>query len=98
MFVSRAFWFARGFQSALPDFDQGTAVAAAGADERSWRSHLEEFRVIRAATLPLFRHLPTEAWSRRGTASGNEFTVRALAYIAAGHVAHHRRVLEERYL
>jgi hypothetical protein len=98
LFVFRAFWFARGFDSPLPSFDQNVAAAAAGADTRSWKSHLEEFEAVRAATLAFFEHLPADAWSRRGVASDNPFTVRALAYIAAGHVNHHMKILRERYL
>lgn len=98
LFVFRAFWFARGFDTPLPSFDQNVATAASGADERTWSSHVEEFRAVRAATLTFFRHLPAQAWSRRGVASGNPFTVRALAYLAAGHVTHHATILQERYL
>jgi len=98
VFVYRALWFARGFDSALPSFDQNTAIASAGADERSWASHVEEFRAIRAATLGFFQNLPAWAWDRRGVASGNPFSVRALAFVSAGHVAHHVAVLRERYL
>lgn len=98
LFVFRAFWFARGFDSPLPGFDQDVAASAAKADERSWGSHIDEFRAIRAATSAFFRTLPAEAWDRRGEASGYPFTVRALAYIVAGHVAHHVRILKERYL
>lgn len=98
LFSFRAFWFARGLTDALPSFDQDDAIRFAGADERPWSSHLDEFRSVRAATLSLFRHLPEEAWMRRGVASGNLFSVRALAYICAGHVAHHVKVLRERYL
>jgi DinB superfamily len=98
VFVSRAFWFARGFDTPLPSFDQNVCAAAARADEISWARHVEEFGVIRQATLALLRNLPAEAWSRTGVASGNPFTVRALAWVAAGHVAHHRAILEERYL
>jgi hypothetical protein len=98
LFVFRAFWFAREFESELPSFDQNIAVSAAGADERSWSSHVEEFRAVRAGTLAFFQNLPADAWTRRGIASGNPFTVRALAYIAAGHVTHHMRILRERYL
>lgn len=98
LFVFRALWFARGFDSPLPSFDQNVAVAAADADSRSWRAHVEEFRAVRAATTAFFQNLPPEAWTRRGIASGNPFTVRALAYIAAGHVTHHMRILGERYL
>jgi hypothetical protein len=98
LFVSRAFWFARGFESPLPSFDQQVAVAAAGANDRALRSHIDEFQAIRAATLSFFRNLPAEAWMRRGTASGNPFTVRALAHIAAGHVSHHMAIVRSRYL
>ena len=98
IFVFRALWFARGFDSPLPSFDQNVAIAGAAADARSWRSHIDEFRSVRAATLALFLNLPDEAWARKGIASGNPFTVRALAYIIAGHVAHHVRILKERYL
>jgi hypothetical protein len=98
LFVFRAFWFARGFDSPLPSFDQNVAVREAGADARSWSSHLEEFRAVRAATLAFFQNLPSDAWARRGIASGNPFTVRALAYISAGHVTHHMKILRERYL
>ena len=98
LFSFRAFWFARGFEDPLPSFDQDAAVVLARADDRSWASHIEEFQTVRAASLTLFRSLPDDAWMRRGVASGNPFTVRALAYICAGHVAHHVGVLRERYL
>jgi hypothetical protein len=96
--VFRALWFARGFDSALPSFDQTIAAAAAGADERSWESVVEEFRAVRAATVAFFRSLPADAWTRRGIASDNPFTVRALAYLAAGHAIHHTKILRQRYL
>jgi hypothetical protein len=98
LFVFRAFWFGRGFDSPLPSFDQNVAVAAAGADTSSWASLVDEFQAVRAGTVAFFASLPAEAWSRRGIASDNPFTVRALAYISAGHVAHHMRILRERYL
>ena len=98
MFCFRAFWFARGFDTPLPSFDQNVAIAGAAPDGRSWQSHVDEFPVVRAATLEFFRHLPPAAWTRRGIASDNPFTVRALAYIVAGHVFHHMRILRERYL
>ena len=78
LFAYRAFWFARGFESPLPSFDQNVAIASCAADARSLASHIVEFRAIRAATLALFRNLPANAWLRRGVASDNPFTVRAL--------------------
>jgi len=98
LFVFRAFWFARGFTTPLPSFDQHVAIREAGADQRTWASHIEEFRTVRAATVTFFGTLPAEAWDRRGIASDNPFSVRALAYIAAGHVVHHIGLLKERYL
>jgi uncharacterized damage-inducible protein DinB len=97
-FAHRALWFGRGFDSPLPSFDQDVAAAGADADTSSWASLIEEFRVIRLATLAFFQNLPTDAWSRRGIASGNPFSTRALAYIIAGHLSHHRAILEDRYL
>lgn len=98
LFVFRAMWIARGQEAPLPSFDQDSAATAAQADERSWSGLIEEFRSLRASTASFFRTLPGEAWSRRGIASDNPVTVRALAYIVHGHVAHHIRVLQERYL
>ncbi len=98
LYVFRAFWFARGFDSPLPSFEEKIAVPAARADDISWARHVEEFAAIRTATTTFFRNLPDSAWSRTGIASGNPFTVRALAWIAAGHVAHHIGLVKERYL
>ena len=98
LFVFRAFWFARGFDSPLPSFDQDIANTGAHAEERPWRTHLEEFRAFRSASVQFFNNLPDDAWSRRGIASGNPFTVRALAYMTAGHLTHHLKILRERYL
>ena len=98
VFLYRAFWFARGYQDALPSFDQDVAVQTAHANNTSWADLVEEFRNVRLSTISFFKSLPDEAWSKTGVASDYPFTVRSLAYIIAGHVAHHRNVLTERYL
>jgi len=97
LFVFRAMWFARGFESPLPSFDQNIAVKEADADAILWSKHLEEFGAVRAATITFFQNLPAAAWDRQGTASDYSFTVRALAYITAGHAEHHLKKLRERY-
>jgi uncharacterized damage-inducible protein DinB len=98
VFAFRAMWFARGSSDPLPSFDQNVASNTARADEHSLASYAQEFRNVRESTLSLFRNLPIEAWTRSGVASGNAVTVNALAYIIAGHVAHHIAILRERYL
>lgn len=97
LFAFRALWFARGFETPLPSFEQSVAVAAADADQHPLPAHVNEFLALRKSTVAFFEHLPAAAWDRRGTASGNPFSVRALAYLAAGHVIHHLNVLRDRY-
>lgn len=97
-FTFRALWFARGFTEPLGSFDEGIAAAAAKADRVSWAAHVEEFRQVRMATISLFRNMPDEAWLRTGVANGYPVSVRALAFITAGHTAHHLDIVRERYL
>jgi hypothetical protein len=66
VFVYRALWFARGFDTALPGFDQHVAVPTASAERFSWASHVEDFRAVRTATLTFFRNLREDAWGRSG--------------------------------
>ncbi len=98
VFLFRALWFARGFQDPLPSFDQEIGFKAAESDKVSWANHVNEFRAIRSATLAFFRNLPEDAWLRSGIASDNSVSVRALAYIVAGHLTHHLAIVRERYL
>jgi hypothetical protein len=96
-FAFRALWFARGFTSPLPGYDQEIAATGAEADRVSWAAHVDEFRAVRQSTISMFRNMPAEAWDRSGIASEKPFTVRALAFIIPGHVEHHLRILGERY-
>jgi uncharacterized damage-inducible protein DinB len=98
IFAGRALWFARGFTDPLPGFDQDIAVPMAQANDTSWADLVEEFKIVRLGTISLLKTLPAEAWDRTGVASDNPVSVRALAYIIAGHVTHHRNVLREKYL
>jgi DinB superfamily len=96
-FAFRAWWFARGFDSALPSYDQNIAAGAAGADKVWFAHHVEEFRRVRLSTISLYQNMPAEAWNRSGIASEKPFTVRALAFIIGGHVEHHLKILRDRY-
>lgn len=94
----RALRIARGDTTPLPGFDENAYTPMAGANARSIESLLGELSVTREATVALFDGLPSEAWDRRGTASGMPVTVRGLAWIIAGHERHHGAVIRERYL
>ncbi len=98
IFTYRALRIGRGDKTPLPGFEQDDYVAACAADKREWASLYHEFQLVRQATVILFETLPDEAWQREGIASTFPVSVRALAWITAGHEAHHLRILRERYL
>jgi hypothetical protein len=98
IFSYRALAIARGERQPLPGMEQDEYMAGADFDSRTLADLAEEFSHVRRANVLMFRNLDAAAWTRRGTASDNEVTVRALAYIIAGHEAHHVRILRERYL
>ncbi len=98
IFSYRALCIARGDKQNLPGMDQDDYMSGATFSTRRLGDLAAEFEYVRRATLSLLRHLSQEAWLRRGTANDYEVSVRALAYILAGHEAHHVNVLRERYL
>jgi len=98
VFAYRALRFGRGDRTPLPGFDQDVFVPHSRADERPWPSLIADFAAVRAATLSLLESFGPADWLRTGEASGCRVSVRAIAWILAGHEAHHRRILRERYL
>jgi uncharacterized damage-inducible protein DinB len=97
VFAYRLLRIARGDQTPLAGFDQDDYVKTGNFSARPLAELLEEFTVVRRATIALLRTLDEAAWLRRGVANQKEISVRALAFILAGHERHHRRVLQERY-
>ncbi len=97
LFAFRALWFARQAPEALPGMEQDDWAAVSGHERATLAELASEFEHMRRANILMFRHLPAEAWSARGTASGNPFTVRSLAYMLVGHERHHLAILKERY-
>lgn len=97
IFTYRALRIARGDTTPLPGFEQNDYVPNSGAEARTMASLTEELAAVRGSTVMLFESLPDDAWVRRGVASGQEISVRALAYVTAGHSVHHLRVLREKY-
>ncbi len=93
----RALRFARNDKTELPGFDQAVLAEWSGANLRSLEDILEERRVVRQATIMLFKNLGDEALARGGIASSNFVTARALAYVIAGHDLHHLSSIRENY-
>jgi hypothetical protein len=96
VFAYRALRFSRGDATPLPGFDQDPYVAAAPSNRLPLADLLDEFDALRRATLHLLRPLDAAAWSRSGVASDAPVTVKALAYILAGHVNYHAAILRKR--
>lgn len=97
IFAYRALRFARNDETALPGFDENAFVANARFDDRTLASLLDEFAAVRAATVAQFDAFFPDEWQRGGTASGKHMSVRALAWVIAGHELHHLGILKERY-
>jgi uncharacterized damage-inducible protein DinB len=97
IFAYRAMRIARADKTPIEGFEQDDYVRNAAFNERHLAELAEEFAHVRGASVALLRGLARDAWLRRGVANKNEVTVRALAFIIAGHELHHRGILEERY-
>jgi uncharacterized damage-inducible protein DinB len=98
VFVYRALRFARHDATPLPGFDENQWAPEAGHGARALGSLLDEHRAVRGATIAFFEELTEEQWGRAGTANNARMTVRAAAFVIAGHELHHQNILRERYL
>ena len=98
IFCARALRFARNDPTPLPGFEQDDYIRNSSFDSYPLADLASELATLRVSTVFLFKHLNEDAWMRRGTANGAEVSVRALAYIIAGHELHHRGILTTRYL
>jgi hypothetical protein len=97
VFAYRALCIARGEVASLPSFDENAYADGAGHDTVELVALLDEFALVRAANIALFRHMDEAAWRRTGNVNQNAISVRGLAYIIVGHAQHHAGILEERY-
>lgn len=97
IFGYRALVFSRE-QIELPGFDQDVYIEKATYNSRTLEDIANEFKSVRESSLYLFRSISDDQSTQKGIASGNPVSVRALAYMTAGHEMHHIKTLKERYL
>ena len=98
VFAYRALTFARNDRTLLPGFEQDDWIRGGSYAAQALKELASEFECVRRSNIYLFQHLDNDAWMRRGKANSTEVSVRALAYIIAGHELHHRKQIEEKYL
>ncbi|HLM61850.1 MAG TPA: DinB family protein [Pyrinomonadaceae bacterium] len=98
VFSYRVLRISRGDETPLAGFEENSYVADSNFNNTNLADLIEEFSLLRAANVLMFKNLTEEQWVRRGTASDTTISVRALAFIMVGHVRHHANILRERYL
>lgn len=98
MFAYRVFRISRGDATPIEGFEQDGYIENARSNDRAFADLLDEFELLRVANVLMFNNLNAADWQRMGVASEKPVSVRALAYIMAGHVTHHVNILNERYL
>ena len=97
IFAYRALRIARGDRTPIEGFEQDDYVRNGPFGRVALAEVIEDYIAVRRATLTLLRNVDENGWMRRGIANKNEISVRAIAYLIAGHELHHRRILEEKY-
>lgn len=93
----RLLCIARGETESFFGYDDELYVKSADYHKQSMQNLVENLSIVRQSTLSLLKSLDVTAWSRHGIANDSPVTVRALAYIIAGHELHHLRIIQERY-
>jgi uncharacterized damage-inducible protein DinB len=98
IFAYRALRIARQDKTPLPGFDENSYAAASNASQRDWKDLLEEFRAVRWSTDLLLQSFDENQLEQVGITNNNATSAKAIAFIIFGHLLHHKRILEERYL
>ncbi len=96
--IYRALRVGRNDKTPLPGFEENDYVANAHFADRTLESLAEEFAILRKANMYLINSFTEEEVNRTGVSNGSAISVRALIFILAGHLNHHRKIIEERYL
>jgi len=94
----RALRFARNDSHELAGFDEKQYSTNTNAENRTMPNLIRELELLRASNLLMFSSFNSSMLSHKGVANNCVFTVNALGYILAGHLLHHCKVLEEKYL
>lgn len=98
IFTYRALAFARKETTSLPSFDENLYAGNSNANSRSWKSLSNELINVRRSTEDLYNSFTDEMLQNKGTANSNTISVSGLGFTIVGHVTHHIKIANERYL
>lgn len=94
----RALCFARNDTKELPGFDEEGFVRNAHFNNHSLEHYATEFSLVRQANIMLIESFREGEFMRSGLAGERLVSVRGLIYMMAGHLNHHRHIIQDRYL
>ena len=98
VFAYRAISFGRFDTVNLAGYDHNDYVRVSCANSKSVENLLLEYATLREATLSLFKSFDSKMLSSVGLANNKKMSVRAIAFIIAGHEKHHCEIINQRYL
>lgn len=98
VFAYRMLAISRNDMTPLPGFEQDDYVSNSIYNEISPEDLADEWKAVRSASILLLRNMNTDMASRTGIANNLNVRVSAIPYIMAGHVVHHYRIGQDRYL
>ncbi|MEI8060427.1 MAG: DinB family protein [Ferruginibacter sp.] len=98
IFAYRSLCFARNEKASLPGFDENEFAANSNANNRSWQSLVDEFLLVRKNTETMFNSFTENALNNMGIANNKPSSALMMGFTAIGHVYHHKKIIEERYL
>lgn len=98
VFAYRALCIARKEAVSLPGFDENDYANNSKAKKRDWADMMEELKAVRCSTEILLASFDKEQLSTFGIANNNPISVLAIGFILVGHINHHIKVINERYL
>ena len=97
IFNYRALRFARNDSTELQGFDNDFYNENVAANSQELQELIDEFKSVRASSISLFKSFSEEVLLRKGSASGNIISVRAIGFLISGHQKHHLKIFKERY-
>ena len=98
IFAYRALAVSRGESKNLPGFDQDAYVDNNKVAHLDKEYLWQDFAITRNASMIMFKGFTDFHWEKMGMMSDNPFRVRAIPFILAGHLEHHKRIFVEKYL
>jgi uncharacterized damage-inducible protein DinB len=98
VFQYRAMRHSRHDATDLPGFDENAYEPHSNLENRSIDDLINEFDIVRLATNVLFEHMNKENLDFVGKANGHPFSARSAGWMIVGHVMHHEKIIQERYL